>query len=60
MDQKKTKVKLDNITHTLQQLIEQTQVKASLLKLETQSAWQDVEKVFFNIKRSLSHDLDEA
>ncbi len=60
MDKKETKEKLDNITQTLQQLMEQTQVKASLLKLESQDAWQDVEKGFFKIKSYLERDWEQT
>jgi hypothetical protein len=60
MDQKETQQKLDNITQTLKQLIEQTQVKASLLKLETQDAWQDVEKGFFRIKSYFEKDWQQT
>jgi len=60
VDKKETKEKLDNITQTLQQLMEQTQVKASLLKLESQDAWQDVEKGFFKIKSYLEKDWEKT
>ncbi len=60
MEEKETREKLDNITGTLQHLIEQTQVKASLLKLEAQQTWQDMEGVFFRIQSKLKQNKDEA
>ena len=60
MDKKETQEKLDNITQTLKQLMEQTQVKASLLKLESQDAWQDIEKGFFKIKSYLEKDWEKT
>ncbi len=60
MEEKETREKLDNITQTLQQLIEKTQLKAGLLKLEAQDAWQDLEKIFFRIQSRLKQNSDEA
>ena len=60
MEEKETRRKFDNITQTLQQLIDQTQVKAGLLKLEAQQTWQDLEKVFFRMQSRLKQNSDEA
>ena len=67
MTKEETREQLDNITQSLQQLIEQTQVKISLLKLETRPAWQDIEKGLFKVQSFLQKDwgqtkqsLDEA
>lgn len=60
MNQEQTRVKFDNITGTLQKLVDQTKVKASLLKLETREVWEDLSKVLFRIQSHLKQDVDQA
>ena len=60
MDQEETREQLDNITEALKRLIGQTQLKASLLKLEAQSAWKEMEKGLSKIQSYLKKDWKQT
>jgi hypothetical protein len=60
MDKKETTQKSDDITATLQRLIEQAQLKAGLLKLESREAWEDLSKGLEKIQHFLKKDWQQT